>query len=49
MAVSQREVAKAENVTFVDLFPPTLALYGKGEPRPGRKMGHVNRISPKRG
>ena len=21
-------------------------LYGKGEPRPGRKMGHVNRIGP---
>jgi 5-(carboxyamino)imidazole ribonucleotide synthase len=20
-------------------------LYGKGSPRPGRKMGHVNRIS----
>ncbi len=25
------EVAKTENVTFVDLFHPTLALYGKGE------------------
>ena len=23
-----------------------LWLYGKGEPRPGRKMGHVNRLSP---
>lgn len=22
-------------------------LYGKAEPRPGRKMGHINRISPK--
>jgi 5-(carboxyamino)imidazole ribonucleotide synthase len=21
-------------------------LYGKGAPRPGRKMGHVNRITP---
>lgn len=26
-----------------------LHLYGKAETRPGRKMGHVNRISPKRG
>jgi 5-(carboxyamino)imidazole ribonucleotide synthase len=24
-----------------------LHLYGKAESRPGRKMGHVNRISPK--
>lgn len=24
----------------------TLHLYGKGEPRPGRKMGHVTRVSP---
>jgi len=23
-----------------------LHLYGKGDPRPGRKMGHVNRLSP---
>ncbi len=23
-----------------------LHLYGKGEPRPGRKMGHVNRLKP---
>ena len=23
-----------------------LWLYGKGEPRPGRKMGHVTRLSP---
>jgi 5-(carboxyamino)imidazole ribonucleotide synthase len=23
-------------------------IYGKGEPRPGRKMGHVNRLSPLR-
>jgi 5-(carboxyamino)imidazole ribonucleotide synthase len=23
-----------------------LHLYGKGEPRPGRKMGHVNRVKP---
>ena len=23
-----------------------LHLYGKGEARPGRKMGHVNRLSP---
>ncbi|MFZ5668842.1 MAG: 5-(carboxyamino)imidazole ribonucleotide synthase [Pseudomonadota bacterium] len=23
-----------------------LHLYGKGEPRPGRKMGHVNRVRP---
>jgi 5-(carboxyamino)imidazole ribonucleotide synthase len=23
-----------------------LWLYGKGEARPGRKMGHVNRLSP---
>jgi 5-(carboxyamino)imidazole ribonucleotide synthase len=22
-------------------------LYGKAEARPGRKMGHINRISPK--
>lgn len=21
-------------------------LYGKGEPRPGRKMGHVTRVAP---
>jgi 5-(carboxyamino)imidazole ribonucleotide synthase len=36
---------------------PTLAaepqarvwLYGKGEPRPGRKMGHVNRLGPLKG
>lgn len=26
-----------------------LHLYGKAETRPGRKMGHVNRIAPKRG
>ncbi len=26
-----------------------LHLYGKAESRPGRKMGHVNRISPRRG
>lgn len=26
-----------------------LHLYGKAESRPGRKMGHVNRITPKRG
>jgi 5-(carboxyamino)imidazole ribonucleotide synthase len=25
-----------------------LHLYGKGPPRPGRKMGHVTRISPRR-
>ncbi|MCB1511759.1 MAG: ATP-grasp domain-containing protein, partial [Hyphomicrobiaceae bacterium] len=25
----------------------SLHLYGKGEARPGRKMGHVNRLSPK--
>ena len=25
-----------------------LHLYGKGEARPGRKMGHVNRIAPRR-
>jgi 5-(carboxyamino)imidazole ribonucleotide synthase len=24
-----------------------LHLYGKGEPRPGRKMGHVNRVKPR--
>ena len=24
-----------------------LHLYGKGEARPGRKMGHITRISPK--
>lgn len=24
-----------------------LHLYGKSEIKPGRKMGHVNRISPK--
>ena len=37
------------------LFVPTilterhaaLHLYGKGTPRPGRKMGHVNRVAPK--
>jgi 5-(carboxyamino)imidazole ribonucleotide synthase len=23
-----------------------LWIYGKGEPRPGRKMGHVNRLGP---
>ena len=23
-----------------------LHLYGKAEPRPGRKMGHVNRVRP---
>jgi len=21
-------------------------IYGKGEPRPGRKMGHVTRLTP---
>jgi 5-(carboxyamino)imidazole ribonucleotide synthase len=26
-----------------------LHLYGKNEPRPGRKMGHITRISPKTG
>ena len=26
-----------------------LWLYGKGEPRPGRKMGHVNRLRPLKG
>jgi 5-(carboxyamino)imidazole ribonucleotide synthase len=26
-----------------------LHLYGKAEARPGRKMGHVNRLSPRRG
>ncbi|MBM3523604.1 MAG: 5-(carboxyamino)imidazole ribonucleotide synthase, partial [Alphaproteobacteria bacterium] len=26
-----------------------LHLYGKAEPRPGRKMGHVTRLSPRRG
>ena len=26
-----------------------LHLYGKAESRPGRKMGHVNRISPRSG
>jgi 5-(carboxyamino)imidazole ribonucleotide synthase len=26
-----------------------LWLYGKDEARPGRKMGHVNRLSPLRG
>ncbi len=25
----------------------SIHLYGKGEPRPGRKMGHVNRIVPR--
>jgi len=32
------------------LSEPTakLHLYGKTEPRPGRKMGHVNRLTPKR-
>jgi len=25
-----------------------LHLYGKAEARPGRKMGHVNRVFPKR-
>ena len=24
-----------------------LHLYGKAEARPGRKMGHVNRVSPR--
>jgi len=27
--------------------PSGLHLYGKGEPRPGRKMGHITRISPR--
>jgi 5-(carboxyamino)imidazole ribonucleotide synthase len=22
-------------------------LYGKGDPRPGRKMGHVTRLNPR--
>jgi 5-(carboxyamino)imidazole ribonucleotide synthase len=26
-----------------------LHLYGKGEARPGRKMGHVTRLSPRGG
>ena len=26
-----------------------LWLYGKGEARPGRKMGHVNRLTPLKG
>jgi 5-(carboxyamino)imidazole ribonucleotide synthase len=26
-----------------------LHLYGKGENRPGRKMGHVNRLGPRQG
>lgn len=26
-----------------------LHLYGKNEPRPGRKMGHITRIGPKSG
>ena len=26
-----------------------LHLYGKGEPRPGRKMGHVTRVVPPKG
>jgi 5-(carboxyamino)imidazole ribonucleotide synthase len=32
------------------LAEPTakLHLYGKSEPRPGRKMGHVNRLSPRK-
>ena len=25
----------------------SIHLYGKGAPRPGRKMGHVNRIVPR--
>jgi 5-(carboxyamino)imidazole ribonucleotide synthase len=25
-----------------------LHLYGKAETRPGRKMGHVNRVTPRR-
>ena len=25
-----------------------LHLYGKHDPRPGRKMGHVTRLTPKR-
>jgi 5-(carboxyamino)imidazole ribonucleotide synthase len=25
----------------------TVHLYGKGAPRPGRKMGHVTQVSPR--
>ena len=39
----------------VDRWPELVAeqgahlhIYGKGEARPGRKMGHVTRVSPRR-
>jgi 5-(carboxyamino)imidazole ribonucleotide synthase len=34
-----RELAAAEGTA--------LHLYGKAEARPGRKMGHITRLSPK--
>lgn len=40
--------AEVEPWMTADAHTPGLHLYGKGAPRPGRKMGHITRISPKR-
>ena len=37
----------AEVEAWCDVVEDGLHLYGKAETKPGRKMGHINRISPK--
>jgi 5-(carboxyamino)imidazole ribonucleotide synthase len=41
--------AEAEDWARLAAEPCGLHLYGKAEARPGRKMGHVTRLSPRSG
>jgi len=40
--------AEAEEWQVLARHPGALHLYGKSEVRPGRKMGHITRVSPLR-
>ncbi|GEP04409.1 5-(carboxyamino)imidazole ribonucleotide synthase [Methylobacterium oxalidis] len=50
MAVEMRNLIGAEAEGWAAILAEggaSLHLYGKGEPRPGRKMGHVTRLLPR--